>query len=42
MQTVGALEHVSYNEPGIYSYEQVLLLRIFVMADRPPRPPVLA
>jgi serine/threonine-protein kinase HipA len=26
MQTVGALEHVSYNEPGAYSYEQVLLL----------------
>jgi serine/threonine-protein kinase HipA len=26
MQTVGALEHASYNEPGSYSYEQVLLL----------------
>jgi serine/threonine-protein kinase HipA len=26
MQTVGALEHLSYNEPGTYSYEQVLLL----------------
>jgi serine/threonine-protein kinase HipA len=26
MQTAGALEHVSYNEPGTYSYEQVLLL----------------
>ncbi|HEY5045802.1 MAG TPA: type II toxin-antitoxin system HipA family toxin [Solirubrobacteraceae bacterium] len=26
MQTVGALEHVSYNEPGTCSYEQVLLL----------------
>jgi serine/threonine-protein kinase HipA len=26
MQTVGALAHVSYNEPGTYSYEQVLLL----------------
>ena len=26
MQTVGALEHVSYNEPGTYSYEQLLLL----------------
>jgi serine/threonine-protein kinase HipA len=26
MQTVGALDHVSYNEPGTYSYEQVLLL----------------
>jgi serine/threonine-protein kinase HipA len=26
VQTVGALEHVSYNEPGSYSYEQVLLL----------------
>ncbi len=26
MQTVGALEHSSYNEPGAYSYEQVLLL----------------
>ena len=26
MQTVGALEHVSYNEPGTYSYEQVLQL----------------
>ena len=25
-QTVGALEHVSYNEPGTYSYEQILLL----------------
>ncbi len=26
MQTAGALAHVSYNEPGTYSYEQVLLL----------------
>jgi len=26
MQTVAALAHVSYNEPGTYSYEQVLLL----------------
>jgi serine/threonine-protein kinase HipA len=26
MQTVGALEHVSYNEPGTYSYEQLMLL----------------
>jgi serine/threonine-protein kinase HipA len=26
MQSVGALEHVSYNEPGAYSYEQLLLL----------------
>jgi serine/threonine-protein kinase HipA len=26
MQTLGALEHVSYNEPGGYSYEQALLL----------------
>jgi serine/threonine-protein kinase HipA len=26
MQTVGALDHVSYNEPGTYSYEQALLL----------------
>lgn len=26
VQTVGALEHVSYNEPGTYSYEQALLL----------------
>ena len=26
MQTVGALEHVSYDEPGIYSYEQALPL----------------
>jgi serine/threonine-protein kinase HipA len=26
MQTVAALEHASYNEPGTYSYEQVLLL----------------
>jgi serine/threonine-protein kinase HipA len=26
MQTVGGLEHISYNEPGAYSYEQVLLL----------------
>ena len=25
-QTVGALEHVSYNAPGTYSYEQLLLL----------------
>jgi serine/threonine-protein kinase HipA len=25
-QTVGALEHVSYNEPGTCSYEQVMLL----------------
>ncbi|HEY2535771.1 MAG TPA: type II toxin-antitoxin system HipA family toxin, partial [Solirubrobacteraceae bacterium] len=26
MQTVGALEHVSYNEPGAYSYEQLMQL----------------
>jgi serine/threonine-protein kinase HipA len=26
VQTVGALEQVSYNEPGAYSYEQALLL----------------
>lgn len=26
MQTVGALDQVSYNEPGAYSYEQVMLL----------------
>jgi serine/threonine-protein kinase HipA len=26
MQTVAALEHISYNEPGIYSYEQLMLL----------------
>ncbi len=26
VQTVGALEHVSYNEPGTYSYEQLMLL----------------
>jgi serine/threonine-protein kinase HipA len=26
MQTVGALEHASYNEPGTYSYEQLMLL----------------
>lgn len=26
MQTLAALEHVSYNEPGTYSYEQALLL----------------
>jgi serine/threonine-protein kinase HipA len=26
MQTAGALEHVSYNEPGTYSYEQLMLL----------------
>jgi serine/threonine-protein kinase HipA len=26
MQSVGALEHVSYNEPGSYSYEQLMLL----------------
>jgi serine/threonine-protein kinase HipA len=26
MQTLGALEHVSYNEPGSYSYERALLL----------------
>ena len=26
MQTVGALEHLSYNEPGTYSYEQLLQL----------------
>jgi serine/threonine-protein kinase HipA len=26
MQTVGALEHASYNEPGAYSYEQLMLL----------------
>lgn len=26
MQTLAALEHISYNEPGAYSYEQALLL----------------
>jgi serine/threonine-protein kinase HipA len=26
MQTIGALEQVSYNEPGAYSYERVLIL----------------
>jgi serine/threonine-protein kinase HipA len=26
MQTVGALEHSSYNEPGTYSYDQLMLL----------------
>lgn len=26
MQTIAALEHVSYNEPGTYSYEQLMLL----------------
>jgi serine/threonine-protein kinase HipA len=26
MQTVGALEHISYNDPGTYSYEQLMLL----------------
>jgi serine/threonine-protein kinase HipA len=26
VQTLGALEHVSYNDPGIYSYERALLL----------------
>jgi serine/threonine-protein kinase HipA len=26
LQTLGALEHVSYREPGTYSYEQLLLL----------------
>ncbi len=26
VQTAGALEHVSYNEPGTYSYEQLMLL----------------
>lgn len=26
MQTAAALEHVSYNEPGAYSYEQLMLL----------------
>ena len=26
MQTAAALEHVSYNEPGTYSYEQLMLL----------------
>ncbi len=26
MQTIGALEHVSYNEPGTYSYEQAMTL----------------
>lgn len=26
MQTIGALEHVSYNEPGAYSYERAILL----------------
>lgn len=35
MQTVGALEHVSYNEPGTYSYEQLLLLIRRVGLDTP-------
>lgn len=26
MQTLGALEHISYNEPGTYSYEQAIIL----------------
>jgi serine/threonine-protein kinase HipA len=26
MQTLGSIEHSSYNEPGTYSYEQALLL----------------
>ena len=26
VQTIGALDHVSYNDPGAYSYEQALLL----------------
>jgi serine/threonine-protein kinase HipA len=26
MQTIGALEHISYNEPATYSYEQAMLL----------------
>ncbi len=35
MQTVGALEHVSYNEPGSYSYEQALLLARRIGLDTP-------
>ena len=35
MQTIGALEHVSYNEPGAYSYEQAfqLLRRLHLGAE---------
>ncbi|HTU78888.1 MAG TPA: type II toxin-antitoxin system HipA family toxin [Solirubrobacteraceae bacterium] len=33
MQTVAALEHVSYNEPASYSYEQALLLVRRLCAD---------
>jgi serine/threonine-protein kinase HipA len=35
MQTIAALEHVSYNEPGAYSYEQALLLARRLGLDTP-------
>ncbi|MGI8413430.1 MAG: type II toxin-antitoxin system HipA family toxin [Solirubrobacteraceae bacterium] len=35
VQTLGALEHVSYNDPGIYSYERALLLMRKLGLDTP-------
>jgi serine/threonine-protein kinase HipA len=35
VQTVGALEHVSYNEPGTYTYERALLLMRRLGLDTP-------
>jgi serine/threonine-protein kinase HipA len=35
MQSLGALEHVSYNEPGAYSYEQALILMRRLGLDTP-------
>lgn len=35
MQTVAALEHVSYNQPGAYSYEQLMLLTRRLGLDTP-------
>ena len=35
VQTLGALEHVSYNEPGTYTYERALLLMRRLGLDTP-------
>lgn len=35
MQTLGALEHVSYNEPGVYGYEQAIVLMRRLRLDTP-------
>ena len=35
MQTLGALEHVSYDEPGIYGYEQAMQLARRLGLDAP-------